>query len=214
MRHTLRSEEIRDLALAAFGLGAAFALWRFGTAADAPASLVSAEFAGMVGLATGLVAVSYIPHVMAHRVTARSMDAYAEFELWRPGVVIAMLTAVLGVVVAAVGGTRMYDRDAERYGLTIPHLNVKMIGFISVIGPLINISLAVLFAFMATAVQDTTAAGISLFQVMQFGANINSFMALASLLPFYPMDGYKILRWSTTMWILSILLGALTFLLV
>lgn len=214
MRHTLQTEEIRDLAWSALGLGVAFALWEFGPRFGVPGDLLSADFFGLIGVATALVAVSYIPHVMAHRVTARSMDAYAEFEMWPPGAVLAIITSFLGIVVAAVGGTRMYTKSSERYGLSVPDLNVKMIGFISVVGPLINISMAVLFAFVATAVGETYVAGLNMFKVLRFGANINSFLAIANLLPFYPLDGYKILRWNSLMWFISVILAGLTFLLI
>ncbi len=215
MRHTLRNEEIRDLAWTTLGLGVAFAIWEYGTGAASPTSLLSAEFAGLIGIATVLVAMSYIPHAMAHRVTARSMDAYAEYRIWHPGIVLAILTSFLGVVFAAAGGTRIYTRTGERYGLTQGGgLTVKTIGLISVIGPLINISLAVLFAFIAVSVQDLQVASVDLHYIFRFGSNINSFLAIANLLPFYPLDGYKILRWNTSMWAISLVLAGLTFLLV
>jgi Zn-dependent protease len=57
-------------------------------------------------------------------------------------------------------------------------------------------------------------AGIDLYYICRFGADINSFLAVAHLLPFYPLDGYKILRWNTSMWGICLILAGLTFLLV
>lgn len=214
MRHTLSSEEIRDLAISTLGLGLAFAIWRFGPETGVLMSMVSTEFLGLFVATTAIVAVSYIPHEMAHRVTARSMDAYAEFRMWRPGVVLAVLTSFLGFVFAATGGTSMYTRTGERYGLSVPDLNTQMIGYVSIVGPLMNISLAVLFSFLAASMHGTEIASINMFQLFSLGADINGFLAVFNLLPFYPFDGYKVLRWSSTMWFVAVVLSGLSFLIV
>lgn len=206
--HTLEMKEIEDLAISTLGLGVAFAIWRFAPFGDVASFLLSPEVIPAVIVSCILVGISFIPHEMAHRVTARSMNTYAEYKVWMPGVVLAVVSSLFGFVFAAPGGTQMYDRAGERYGLSVPELTIQMIGYVSIVGPLINISLAVLFSFLSMSVTGVELYGHDLFL---FGARINSFLALANLLPFYPIDGYKILRWNSGAWILTVLLALLTF---
>lgn len=208
--HPLSSREIRDLAWSTLGLGIAFAIMFFAPATDLLSFFLSAEFFVTSVVSIVIVTISYIPHEMAHRVTARSMDAYAEYEMWAPGVVLAVVTAFLGVVFAATGGTRMHTRTGERYGLSVPELDIKMIGLVSLAGPLMNVSLAVLFSFLAVSVTGIDLYGMS---ILGMGATMNTLLALANLAPFYPMDGYKILRWNSVMWFVTVALAGLTFLL-
>lgn len=206
MEHPLTRDEIEGIAISAAALTAGFTVLYFWTAGGGVGPIIAGS------VVTGvLVAVSFIPHVMAHRLTARSMDAYAEYELWLPGAAVAVLTGFLGFVFAATGGIKTYTRTGERYGLMVPELDVKMIGYMALAGPLINISLSVLFAFAATTATVPTVADVN---VLELGSRINSFIALATLVPVYPMDGYKVLRFSTRMWLLTIGMAVLSFFLI
>lgn len=213
MEHTLSDEEIKGLSWTALGLSLAFTILLFAPEAEQGMMdfMLSLDVIPAFLTTMGLVLVSFIPHEMAHRVTARSMDAYAEYEMWAPGLFISVLTAFLGFVFAATGGTRMYVRTRERYGLSVPDLTLKMIGFVAMVGPLLNVSLAVVFAFFSQAVQVPAVQGVN---PLIAGATINSYMALFSLLPVYPIDGYRILRWNPKMWALTGIMAILTFFLV
>lgn len=211
MEHTLSEEEIKDLAISTIGLGLAFSLLYFGGAAPQD-FVLSLQFIPALVVATALVAISFIPHEMGHRVTARSMDAYAEYEMWKPGVALAVLSSFLGAVAAAPGGVKMYTRSSERYGLSVPQLNLKMIGYVAIVGPLMNISLAVIFSFLATSIPTSPQLyGVDL---LFLGARINGFLAVFNLMPFHPLDGYKIIRWNTTIWAVTLAMALLTFILI
>lgn len=209
-QHTLTEDEIRDLSLSTVGLGVAFTLLFFG-GENLDEFLFSWRVIPAFLASTLLVAISFIPHEMAHRVTARSMNAYAEYVMWTPGVMLAVLSSFLGVVFAAPGGVRMYTRSGERYGLTVPDLELKMIGYVAIVGPLINISLAVLFAFMSVPITSLELYGVNL---LVLGSRVNGYLAIFNLLPFYPMDGYKVLRWNSPVWIASMVMGILTFIII
>ncbi len=200
-------DEFRDIVISTLGLGVAFTIMLFG-APDRLGFLFSPEFVPAFIATTVLVAVSFAPHEMAHRVTARAIEAYAEYEMWTPGVILAVLTSFLGVAVAAVGGVVLSYNPSDRYGRW-SGFNPKQHGIIAVVGPLINLSLAVIFAFAAN-VFDPTLQGHNL---LVLGARINSFLAVFNLLPFYPLDGYRVLRWDEVLWIGTMVLALLTFLL-
>lgn len=200
-------QEFRDLVVSMVALGVAFAVMFFG-APDRIAFLLSPAFIPAAAVATVIVAVSFVPHEMAHRVTARAIDAYAEYEMWTPGVVLAVVSSLLGVVIAAPGGVVLSYMPSERYGQWSGFVP-KQHGIIAVVGPLMNLSLAVIFAFAANF-------GGPLFMgqnVFALGALVNSYLAVFNLLPFYPLDGYRILRWNESTWIGAMVLALLTFLL-
>lgn len=202
-------EELRDLAVSTAALGAAFAILFMG-GRDPLGFVLSPAFLPAWIVATVLAALSFLPHEMAHRVTARAFRAYAEFRMWLPGTIIAVLSAFLGAVVAAPGGIELYTKRGERYGTYEHEITVKDSGLIALVGPLMNLSLAVIFSF--AALSFTVSYGGA--NVLVLGARLNSYLAIFNMLPFYPMDGYKVLRWNAAAWAGTIVLGLLTFLLV
>lgn len=207
MKQPLSGEEIRDLAISVAGLGLAFTIMYFG-GGDPVGFLLSPAVIPALLVTMALVAFSFIPHEMSHRVTARSMDTYTEYRMWTPGVALSVLTSFIGFVFAAPGGFRMYMRAAERWGLRVEGITIKMIGYVAISGPLINISLAVMFSFLSASISGVELFGRDLFFL---GARINTFLALFTLVPIYPMDGYKVLRWSATTWLFTLAMAILTF---
>ncbi len=209
MVNTLSEHEIKELLIATAGLGIAFAIHFFGDPTPTDL-LLSPRIIPAVVAATALTAVSYIPHEMAHRSTARVFEAYAEFRLWRTGIIIAVLSSFLGFVAAAVGGVSIFVRESERYGRHEEELSPKHIGMIAFVGPLMNIAMAVIFAFLAD-LATVTVQGVDL---LVTGARLNAFLALFNLVPLYPLDGYKVLRWHITFWLFGVVLATLSFFMV
>ncbi|MDY6776796.1 MAG: site-2 protease family protein [Candidatus Nanohaloarchaea archaeon] len=201
----ITDDEMKDLAASTLGLGLAFAFLFF-SAGDPLGYVVSPGFIPGIVAAMALVAISFLPHEMAHRTTARAINAYAEYRMWTPGVVIAVLSSIFGFVFAAPGGVEIYTRRGERYG-TWEDLKPRHIGIISIVGPLINVSMAVIFAFLA----QIFTLGFQGHNLLALGADLNSFLAVFNLLPFYPMDGYKVLRWNILLWVSTTALAVLTF---
>lgn len=200
-------EEFRDIVLSTLGLGVAFTVMFFG-APDRLGFLLSPAFIPAFIATTVVVGVSFAPHEMAHRVTARAIEAYARYEMWTPGVILSILTGLLGVAVAAPGGVVLSYNPADRYGRW-SGFNPKQHGIIAVVGPLMNLSLAVIFAFAANFFAPTVQGQ----NLLVMGARINGLLAVFNLLPFYPLDGYRVLRWDEALWIGTTVLALLTFLL-
>lgn len=202
---SMDTREVRDLAVATLGLGFAFAVLFF--SGGRPGFVLTPEFVPAFAAATVLTAVSFVPHEMGHRVSARAIKSYAVFRMWTPGVVIAVLSSFLGVVFAAPGGVEMYTKKGERYGHWDPNLTVKQIGLVAVIGPLMNVMIAVIFAFLAGTFTVTLQGQ----DLLVLGTRLNAFLAIFNLLPFHPLDGYKVMRWDTPLWFLVMLLSILLF---
>jgi len=75
------------------------------------------------------------------------------------------------------------------------NLDRQKVGLISVAGPTTNIGLAVLFLVL-DIIQPTL--------LFTLGAQINIWLALFNLIPFGPLDGAKILKWSKGIWLITI----------
>ncbi|MFB6265560.1 MAG: metalloprotease [Candidatus Nanohaloarchaea archaeon] len=199
--------ELKDIAVSTLGLGFAFAVLFFGN--SRPGFLLQSGFLPAFAVATALAAVSFVPHEAIHRVTARALNAYAEYRMWSPGVVLAVLSSFLGVVFAAPGGVELHTKKGERYGHWVTNLDMEQIGTIALVGPLMNIVVAVIFAFLAGSFSLSFQGS----DLLVLGSRLNAFLAVFNLLPFHPMDGYKVLRWSTPVWLVVMVLSVLLFLL-
>lgn len=209
MINTYTDDEIRDLVLSTAGLGLAFAIVFFG-GPDRVAFLTNPAVLPAFIVSSLLVGFSFVPHEMSHRAAARVVEAYAEYEMWRPGVLLAIATSLFGVVFAAPGGIRMYTIEGERYGRWHPEISPHHMGLVAAVGPLMNVSMAMVFFFLASGF-DLSLFGTNVFSL---GAGINAYLALFNMIPVHPLDGYKVLRWNIPFYLFMAALAVLTFVLV
>lgn len=140
-------------------------------------------------------AASFIGHELAHKITAVRRGLSASFRLFIPGLFATLLTAVLPVPFKVImpGAVAVAGRQTFRD-----------LGLIALAGPALNMaSAAVLIALsriFGSWLLDALAA-------------VNSFMAFFNLLPIFPLDGEKVLRWSRVVWAASFSLSTALFLL-
>lgn len=147
------------------------------------------------GLTVGL---AFLLHELAHKFVAQNLGCWAEFRSFDLGLVLAILMAFSGFVFAAPGAVVIA-------GLVTSEENGK----IAVAGPIVNLILAALFILTK---QFSPALGLSV--LFSYGFRINAWLAFFNLLPFWQLDGLKVLNWSREVWFLMIsIAGVLVFLL-
>jgi Zn-dependent protease len=175
--------EIRDIVIAWFALGVAFTFTRFTFFGGAPLDL--ANFGIYLGIALITVGPGFVFHELSHKFVAQRYGFWAEFRMWPMGLVLALVTSLLGIIFAAPGATYISGMN----------ISGEENGKISIAGPLVNVLIGALF-FPLTFSADSL-----VFAIGFLGSYINIFLALFNLLPIGPLDGAKVWRWSKLIWL-------------
>jgi len=178
----------------------------WGTLSIAFALLISPSLLGindfLFGLAIAIVAVGtgFIFHELAHREMAKHYCFHSEFRAWYPGLALALILAVITMgqfTFAAPGATYFYATNVSR----------KQNGIISAAGPIVNILLGLALMLLGIGATDAL-----LKTILTSSAMINFWFALFNLIPIYPLDGSKVIRWNPAYWVILIAVsGFLTF---
>jgi Zn-dependent protease len=178
--------EMRNILMAVGGLTLAFTLFMY---LHMPVASLSTAGSLLFALGTSSVAVltGFMLHELAHKVVAQRSGAWAEFRAYPMGLVLAIVTALLGFLLAARGA--VYIQGA---------MSRKQNGLISIAGPLTNLALGVSFMGLGLVLQSGLLA-LALYYV----GWINLLLAVFNLLPFAPMDGSKVLRWNIPVYALT-----------
>ena len=193
-RPPLSAVEFKDLAASTLVLALAFTiLWDRFYLFTNPAVLVL-DFPAML-LA---VVTAFVFHELAHRSVARAKGYWAEYRAWPPGLLLALASSFLGIIFAAPGAVYVEGMLSRRdYGL------------ISLAGPLINVALALTLKATLPALMASPAYLTLLWNIAQ----VNAWLGLFNLLPFPPLDGYKVATWSLPAWGAAIALAIVALLL-
>ena len=163
---TTSRREIFDITKAWAAITLAFAIVLKGPLEFKEALLISA-------IAVGL---GFLLHELGHKVVAQYYRCFAEFRSFDFLLLLAILMSFLGFIFAAPGAVMIRGWvDRERNGK------------ISIAGPAVNIALALIFLMFNLALGGNI--------VLQYGYNINVWLALFNMIPFGNFDGRKILAW-------------------
>jgi len=183
---TFSTEEIRDIIISTIALGIIFSIGPGFSFAEA-------------AMITVIVALSFIPHELAHKFVAVHYKCFAQYEMWRNGLIMALILAIAtngNFVFAAPGAVVIYTVFQSRHGLHQIVLSPKQNGLISIAGPLTNISIALLFFIFAPD-----------FMLTKNIVHINIFLAAFNLLPIPPLDGSKVMYWNKFVWLAMMILA-------
>jgi len=211
---TLRQEkvfsgiEIRDIIIAWAGLGFAFFLAIDGVGnilSGVGGKIICDTSSGVclalwqiIAIALATVGSGFVLHELSHKFVAQRYGYWAEFRMWPMGLVLALVTSLIGWIFAAPGATYISGTNITR----------EENGKISLAGPLTNVAVAAIFlpVWLLSNSLFTFFLGFE-------GMYINIFLALFNLLPIMPLDGAKVFGWSKARWAAVFLPLAAVFLL-
>src|SRR3989338_3031065 len=176
-------KEIRDISIAAVVLGFVFVYKGY---ENLNATLNLLPF-GLI-----VVSLSFILHEMAHRYFARKYGHHAEFQLWKWGLIIAIVITIASngaFIFAAPGAVVIFPR-ADLWG-NVKHITRKQMGIIGISGSVVNMVLATGF---------TAAAFFTGLDILYTGTFVNVWLALFNMLPISILDGNKVFHWNKKVW--------------
>jgi len=175
------TKELLDFSVAWVVLGLAFGI----LLAGGPQALLSGGtvvLAFAVGFATA--GVGFLLHELAHKVVAVRFGQVAEFRADYNMLVLTLLSAMAGFLVAAPGA--VYHRG---------RVSLRERGLISLAGPVTNLLLIVPFAAMMLAPGELVRF------VGEKGVLINALLAAFNMAPYGPLDGRTVLKWNKAVFV-------------
>lgn len=127
------------------------------------------------------VGIAFVVHELSHKIVAQKLGQQAEFRKFSPALIMSVVLAFLGITFVAPGAVVI-----SGFGIT----NSEN-GKISLAGPLSNLVMGILAVIITLFL-------VSSFWkfVFVFTAYINCMIGMFNMIPFWILDGHKILVWS------------------
>ena len=144
------------------------------------------EFFIGVAIAAITAGVGFLLHELAHKVMAQRYGCFAEFRSFDTMLLLAIVLSFLGFIFAAPGAVVISGQVTRREN-----------GLISVVGPWVNLAIAVAFLGLNIA---APALGL----VWAYGFQINTWLALFNMIPFWLLDGKKVWMWNKGVWVVTV----------
>lgn len=186
--------EIRDLIIAFLVLSVAFAI--------SNVKLDAHRFVSILPIVMVGVALGSLVHELGEKFVATKYGYEAEFKAWPLGLLIALASSFIGMVIALPGS--VFTNDDNR--------DDEINGRIAIAGPMANMILAVLFIVIAALIfplKTYSDVFTLIYLICTVGFSVNSFLATFNLLPLYTLDGTKILKWNAKIWIIIFAISAI-----
>jgi len=145
------------------------------------------------------VGIAFIGHELSHRFAARRLGFYSEYVMWKEGLLMALLLAVItnGAFIFAAPGAVVFSGY-----WVFRRPEIDDIGKIGIAGVVFNTIMLYLFAL------SYFLTGIPL---LSYAGQINGWFAIFNLFPFGPLDGRKVMQWNPKVWFLVFVLAAAGF---
>ncbi len=199
-KFTFSRTETKEILISTAILSAAFAVAFSGGILN----IKIAQFPAMILFSFISVGIGFLAHeLVGHKLTAQYFDLFAEYRMWKNGLVLALLSSSVGFVFAAPGAV-MISRSIDLWGSQVPVTKRRM-GIVAAMGPAVNLVLGA--AFFALNVLAPS-------ELFFLATKVNIWLALFNMIPVPPLDGSKILVWDKRIWavLFVVLIAAFFFL--
>ncbi len=193
---SISSRELYALSAALLVLGLSFSM-RYVFSGLRPLEVLEVFLLTLLVIGTG-----FLGHELAHKFSAQRYGCWAEFKLWTVGAIMALLFAVIsqGTFIFAAPGAVYIASRSSYFGEGIDR---KANGVISLVGPIVNIAAAAIFAI---ALAGSAALGFgdlvvgNAFHFLRVGVQINIWLGAFNMIPVFILDGQKVFTWDRKIW--------------
>ncbi len=191
--------EIRDILISILVLSVAFTiLYRSGSILEFFERKTDfSPYIGLFLMCLVLVVVSFMFHEFGHKFVAQSYGMWSEFRMWPAGLVLTLVTSMIGFLFASPGAVMIAGS-----------MNAEKNGKISIAGPAVNMVMCAIgiIGWLLTNGSDF----VIFFYLL---TSLNAMLAVFNLIPIPPLDGSKILAWNKVIWGVAIGIAAAEFIL-
>jgi len=146
-------------------------------------------FIGRFTISLLTVGLGFVLHELAHRYVAKRYACFSMFRIWPLGLALALILALVSrgnLVFAAPGAVYIVSQNSGG-------ISRRENGIISLSGVGVNLLLSLLFI-------SVSGLGGLAESVGRVGATINLWLAAFNLIPFWQLDGAKVMAWSWKIW--------------
>ncbi len=139
------------------------------------------------------IGTAFVLHELAHKYAALKLGYPAEYRMWPSGLLLALSLAIL------TGGRWVFAAPGAVYVYGFP--NRRDDAYISLAGPLTNLFIAYFFLLVAL----TFGGPYFYYSPAMFVVRVNAFIGFFNMMPVFPLDGSKVIAYSPTLWLLTLL---------
>jgi len=183
-------EELLNIGLAVGALTLAFSIMWLEPFASDWRTRSGTELAMILSFSFVAVITGFLMHEIAHKVVAVRYGLWAEFRANFRGLMLAIFTALFGIVFAAPGAVMIAGP-----------VNKEQNGRISVAGPLTNLGFGGgFFALFLGLWRFVPGVPNLLLQLFFQIVIVNLILGTFNMIPFPPLDGSKIWWWNKPVW--------------
>lgn len=138
-----------------------------------------------LGIAFLMTVTAFLLHEMSHKFTAIHYGAWSEFRMWPLGLLLTIVTGLIGFLFALPGAVYFAS-----------YRNPIREGKIAIAGPIANLAIGT--ALLPVLLFFPMSLGV--FAAVYYLVYINLWLGLFNLIPFPPLDGSKVFAWNRKNW--------------
>lgn len=182
------ASEIRDIIISMLAISFAFALLLSRSTGFNITVIIT-----LMPITLIVVGFGFVFHELSHKFVAIRYGYWAEYKMWIQGLFLALITPLFGFIFAAPGAVYIHGE----------YISKEENGKISVSGSITNIIFASFFLLILIALPNN----IYITTLAFYGVFINGFLAFFNQLPFFGLDGSKVIKWNPFVWILVVIVS-------